>query len=342
MNRIQSTVAVLLVLCLGFVSFPQIEVVNAQNIIYIKADGTIEGTDQIQRNGNLYVLTSNISGGIQIQISNIIFEGSGYTLQGDGEFHGPAEIIGMGLEIIGCNNVSVRNLNISEFTRGIRLTNSFDCDLYYNTISDNSIGIEIGGMDRSYLLAYSNSNRINGNIIRDNDAGLRLFYGTLNIISRNIFTGNGEAVSIWGPSGNTIAYNNITYNNRGVYIEVSGINFIHHNNFIDNVNDWWDYGSTPWPFQLPFSVTSWDDGREGNYWSEYDGLDANGDGIGDTPHRLYENNTDNYPLINSVAFEIIPEFSSWTPLLIMLVAVVVVGVIFRRRLSTQNQGKIDQ
>ena len=335
MNRIKSTTVVLLILCFSLVTFPQIVVVKAQNIIYIRVDGSIEGTDSIQRNGNLYILMSNISDGIQIQRSNIIFEGSGYIIQGDGETHGPTDVIGMGLEIIGCNNVSVRNLNIKYFTRGIRLTNSFDCDLYYNTISDNSIGIEMGGIDRSYLPAYSNSNRVSRNIIRYNDAGLRLFYGTSNIISRNIFTGNDEAVSIWGVSGNTIAYNNITFNNRGVYVEVSGINFVHHNNFVNNLNDWWDYGLTPWPFQLPFSVTSWDDGIEGNYWSDYNGSDVNGDGIGDTPYFLYENNTDNYPLMKPVTFEIIPEFPSWIILPLLVVTTLVV-IIVRNKLSTKD------
>ena len=40
--------------------------------------------------------------------------------------------------------------------------------------------------------------------------------------------------------------------------------------------------------------------------------------------------------------DFVPEFPSWTPLLVMLVAVVAVTVIFRQRLSTKNQGRIDQ
>src|SRR5665647_1823775 len=52
--------------------------------IYISSDGSIVGTNNIQRNGDLYILTGNISGGIAIQKSNIIIDGAGYTLEGYG------------------------------------------------------------------------------------------------------------------------------------------------------------------------------------------------------------------------------------------------------------------
>ena len=47
-----------------------------------------------------------------------------------------------------------------------------------------------------------------------------------------------------------------------------------------------------------YSICQWDNGKEGNYWSNYTGADANRDGIGDTPHVINEKNTDNYPLMN--------------------------------------------
>jgi hypothetical protein len=34
------------------------------------------------------------------------------------------------------------------------------------------------------------------------------------------------------------------------------------------------------------SVNDWDNGLEGNYWSNYDGSDENRDGIGDTPYAI--------------------------------------------------------
>jgi hypothetical protein len=76
---------------------------------------------------------------------------------------------------------------------------------------------------------------------------------------------------------------------------------------------------------------------EKNYWSDYNGTDADGDGVGDTPHVSQykvdeEDVLDNSPLITPLDIEI-PEFPSWTPLLIALAAVVALAVVYRKRLA---------
>ena len=51
----------LLILSVVFASFPQIGVVKAEGTIYIRDDGSVEGTDKILRDGNVYTLIGDIT-----------------------------------------------------------------------------------------------------------------------------------------------------------------------------------------------------------------------------------------------------------------------------------------
>jgi parallel beta-helix repeat protein len=298
--------AILLVLLLLvsviLISFSQIGVAQAEGTIYIRADGSVEGTDKIQRDGNVYTFTGDIYGPIVVEKDDVVVDGAGYILQGNGS--------GYGIHLIHRSYVTVRKMEIKEFDTGIRV--------------------------------YEGSNNtIRENVIAHNECGIDLYYSENNIISGNIITENNDGVSVWGSgtyagnvdSGfNDITWNNITNNNKGIYFERSGINTVHHNNFVNNIKDWWDYGCTPWKFQLPLSENIWDDGNEGNYWDTYDGTDNNSDGIGDEPHVLYENNQDNHPLMEPT---IIPEFPSWIILPLLLTATLVIMVCKRK--LTENR-----
>jgi hypothetical protein len=77
-------------------------------------------------------------------------------------------------------------------------------------------------------------------------------------------------------------------------------NIVYYNNFIDNGNNvadvagsWWLQDSTP-------AVNIWDIGSAGNYWSNYNGTDNDGDEIGEAPYVIDEKNQDNYPLMSPV------------------------------------------
>jgi parallel beta-helix repeat protein len=119
---------------------------------------------------------------------------------------------------------------------------------------------------------------------------------------------------------NTLTSNNVTENyGWAVYLEGDQKNnTIHHNNFISNKNVdglqvyikmLWIYpglnykgspSEAPLPELVPGAGNYWDNGREGNYWSSYNGTDNNQDGIGDTPYIINEKNQDNYPLMNPI------------------------------------------
>ena len=80
MKKLTSAIVLLLILSFVFVSFPQIDVAEAQAAIYIRADGTVEGTDKIEKTGNLYSFTDNIDGTIIVERDDIIIDGAAYTL----------------------------------------------------------------------------------------------------------------------------------------------------------------------------------------------------------------------------------------------------------------------
>jgi parallel beta-helix repeat protein len=101
----------------------------------------------------------------------------------------------------------------------------------------------------------------------------------------------GSVAILIQSSNNSISGNSITNNANGIELISSSNNRICHNNFINN---------TKQAFVSPDSLNNiWDNSYPsgGNYWIDYTGLDANGDGIGDSPYVVDTKNQDNYPLM---------------------------------------------
>jgi hypothetical protein len=106
----------------------------------------------------------------------------------------------------------------------------------------------------------------------------------------------------------------------------------------------------------PFNLTGvFDDGKEGNYWSDYVGTDSDGNGKGDTPYLIDSDRKDNYPLMapfdifsvsTSDAFPGIPpdDSSEIFPATIILTSVIVAAVVgigglvyFKKRYGDKSQ-----
>ncbi|UCH70191.1 MAG: right-handed parallel beta-helix repeat-containing protein, partial [Candidatus Bathyarchaeota archaeon] len=233
------TLIVVSVLTLEF----NIQPVKASGTIYIKADGSVEGTTYIVSDDNVtYTFTADITDTIVVQRSNIIIDGKGHTLQAP---HSGGD----GFYLAMMNNVTIRNTNIKGFTVGIAIVFLS----HHNTISGNNIatngfiGIQIGlgsGIDDS-----ANNNIISGNNITATDyygikMGTTTYHNT--IIGNNITEPREGLVPIpYGifleeNSGNNIISGNkiIGLCLKGIVGEGSSYNTISGNNITNNWPDW--------------------------------------------------------------------------------------------------------
>lgn len=116
-------------------------------------------------------------------------------------------------------------------------------------------------------------------------------------ITGNNMRNNALSMRIRNSSNNTVSGNNIKDNSaRGFYFDNSSGNMFYHNNVVDNIDQV--------VLNDVFSDNVWDNGVEGNYWSNYTGVDLldGGDGIGDSPHDIDEDNTDRFPLMGPISF----------------------------------------
>jgi parallel beta-helix repeat protein len=148
-------------------------------------------------------------------------------------------------------------------------------------------------------------------------------------------------------SNTTVIYNYLTENQQGLFFGFNGVNetipadiIVHHNSFEYNliqINGCFceEYPKT----RNPTNGTTED---KGNYWSDYNGTDANGDGIGDTPYIIDEMNLDRYPLMVSPSEQLSQLFAPvFDPVIIGLsLGILVCGIIFAlwlfKRAKTQQ------
>ncbi len=176
----------------------------------------------------------------------------------------------VGIDVVDPYNHIYNNTITDSSLAGIRLSEVINTKIILNQLIDNNVSVSIS--------EGSSENKVIGNNLSQNEIGVFLNYsGSLNVIYGN----------------------NLTDNQVGIHVLDSLDNRFHHNNIINNFNQVVIQGD---------SWASWDDGMgEGNYWSDYQGEDLTGNGIGDTliPHPEEDmgdgyHALDDYPIVEPV------------------------------------------
>lgn len=177
-------------------------------------------------------------------------------------------------------NFTVKNTRADQPAYGVSIKDSQNVSLVNVTVGQSYTGL--------VLDSSSNCEIVNNAFIDNYAYGIDLPYKSVN---------------------NTIVGNWIVSNPTGILIwdETCENNRFHHNNFVNNTNQ----------IDVTYAgLTMWDDGNEGNYWSDYTGEDDGSegrvaeDGVGDTllPHQ----DVDYYPLVARVSLSPVPPIARFS------------------------------
>jgi parallel beta-helix repeat protein len=203
-----------------------------------------------------------------------------------------------GISLTISNNNVVYGNNVSRCGFNLKLVTSHYNKIIANTLT-NSTDIYGLMLDRGCL-----HNLISDNVVQYNAWGGIGFddQSNWNVVTQNLIRYNNSSTGglelCDGSSHNLITENTFYQNSYGItstssdkpYILVS--NTIYKNNFLNNKVQ-------VATLAVPYNLNStWDNGAEGNYWSDLIGIDANLDGIIDAAHNIDASNVDRYPLMD--------------------------------------------
>lgn len=145
-----------------------------------------------------------------------------------------------------------------------------------------------GKEDAGVSLYNANNNMIANSIFVNNTVGITIYSSSNNnVIAGNYIRSNGRyGINVFSSLDNKIYGNQIQQNQIGIYADSARGYQIYSNNFIDNTDHVYDNSG----------MNAWDDGKSGNFWSNYKGS---------TPFKIKggANAVDNFPLSGTVTIK---------------------------------------
>jgi parallel beta-helix repeat protein len=220
-----------------------IKSVKGNGTVYIRADGSVEGTDKIISDDNVtYTFVDNLNATIVVERDNIIIDGEGFTLQG-------------GISLYDRRNVTVQYMEIEggmlPTLDGIELANSSWCSILNNHLKSgitvygpsNKNSIENNVLNEAAIIILSSHNTFvhNNTVIdyRGSLGGIAIYdYSSDNMVINNTVINSGgiQVVSSWN---NTLIGNKALNSYGGIGIAWSYDNYLSNNVMTNNT---WNFG----------------------------------------------------------------------------------------------------
>lgn len=174
----------------------------------------------------------------------------------------------------------IRNVEISGAARSaIYLSYVDNATIEYGTYTANWAGITLNFCQ---FVTVSNC------AFETNTDGIHAYFCLDNQFVRNEFAGNDTALWLDASNRNIITGNLFEQSHMGVYLNLgSSENLIANNAFVDNLHN--AFSDDP---------NLWSRNGRGNYWDRFKSVDADSDGVWDTPYRINsDGDQDEYPLV---------------------------------------------
>jgi parallel beta-helix repeat protein len=193
--------------------------------------------------------------------------------------------------LVTVDNVTLGGFTVRNGNSGIIVLSSRNC-----TVKENFVA---GNKERGILITMSRDCTVH----RNHACGSPEGYGINVNASQNVLVedngasnNNGlDGIGLLSSSNSIVRGNTVNGNKLGIWVDKSSSNRVYLNNVFDNGKQTSDNTL----------LNSWDNGSNGNYYSDYQGADTDGNGVGDEPHVVDENGqVDRFPLIRPYINEV--------------------------------------